>query len=187
METLTFDYGQRHKAEIEIAQQIAHEQGVGFTRVDLNLLNNLTVNSLTRDLPITQSDGGTPTTFVDGRNLLFLSIAAIVAKQKGISDVVTGVCQTDFSGYPDCRDVFIKSLNVTLNLAMGAEFDIHTPLMWLTKAQTWGLADRMGVLDYVRERTLTCYNGTVGVGCGSCPACELRARGLREYLTQGVA
>ena len=99
-------------------------------------------------------------------------------------DLVTGVGQADFSGYPDCRDNFVKSLNVTLNLAMEEQFRIHTPLMWLDKAQTWALADRLGVLDITRHRTLTCYNGIPGAGCGHCPACRLRAEGLKKYLLQ---
>ncbi|MGE5704629.1 MAG: 7-cyano-7-deazaguanine synthase QueC, partial [Clostridia bacterium] len=122
--------------------------------------------------------------FVEGRNLLFLSFAAVYAKQAGAKHLVTGVCETDFSGYPDCRDMFIKSLNVTLNLAMDYPFVIHTPLMWLNKADTWKLADELGALDYVRAKTLTCYNGIIGDGCGECPACKLRSAGLATYLQQ---
>lgn len=118
---------------------------------------------------------------MEGRNLLFLSYAAIYAKTHGITDLVTGVCETDFSGYPDCRDVFVKSLNVTLNLAMDYNFVIHTPLMWLNKAQTWQLAGALGVEDIIYEKTLTCYNGILGQGCGHCPACTLRRRGWEEY------
>ena len=117
-----------------------------------------------------------------GRNLFFLSIAAVYARELGIRDIVTGVSQTDFSGYPDCRDSFIKSLNVTLNLAMDEQFRIHTPLMWIDKAQTWALADELGVLELVRRETLTCYNGFKGDGCGHCPACRLRMAGLERYL-----
>ena len=123
-----------------------------------------------------------PSTFVPGRNMFFLSIAAVFARERGIHDLVTGVGQTDFSGYPDCRDAFIKSLNVTLNLAMDDEFRIHTPLMWLDKAETWALADELGIYPIIRYRTLTCYNGIVGDGCGQCPACQLRHRGLEKYL-----
>ena len=125
---------------------------------------------------------GVPNTFVPGRNLFFLSIAAVYAREHGIKHLVTGVSQTDFSGYPDCRDSFIKSLNVTLNLAMDDSFVIHTPLMWIDKCQTWALADELGVLDLIRHRTLTCYNGIVGDGCGHCPACTLRREGLEAYL-----
>ena len=102
----------------------------------------------------------------------------------GINHIVTGVSQTDFSGYPDCRDAFIKSLNVTLNLAMDEQFVIHTPLMWIDKAETWALADKLGVLDLIRNKTLTCYNGIPGDGCGHCPACKLRREGLEKYLSR---
>ena len=167
VEAVTFDYGQRHRREIEVAQAIAAELGVRHTVLDMSLLGQLAPNALTRDdIAIEQKEGGLPTTFVDGRNLLFLSFAAVFAKQRGARHLVTGVCETDFSGYPDCRDVFIKSLNVTLNLAMDYEFVIHTPLMWLTKAETWKLADELGALEFIRTKTLTCYNGIIADGCG---------------------
>jgi len=183
---VTFDYGQRHKLEIACAKEIAAELGVEHHVLDMGLLNQLAPNALTRtDIPVQAGkDGALPNTFVEGRNLLFLSFAAVLAKVKGAKHIVTGVCETDFSGYPDCRDVFIKSLNVTLNLAMDYEFVIHTPLMWIDKAQTWALADQLGRLDYIREKTLTCYNGIKGDGCGECPACKLRRRGLEQYLAQ---
>lgn len=186
VEAVTFNYQQRHKQEIECAKAIAAEMAVPHTVLDMSLLNQLTANALTRDdIPVKAGEqGGLPSTFVDGRNLLFLSFAAILAKQKNIRHIVTGVCETDFSGYPDCRDVFIKSLNVTLNLAMNYEFVIHTPLMWINKAETWKLADKLGRLDYIRQHTLTCYQGIPGDGCGQCPACKLRARGLAEYLAE---
>lgn len=183
VEAVTFDYGQRHKRELEVAAEIAKELGVKHHVLDMSLLNQLAPNALTRtDIAIEQKEGELPTTFVDGRNLLFLTFAAVLAKQAGAKHIVTGVCETDFSGYPDCRDVFIKSLNVTLNLAMDYPFVIDTPLMWLNKEQTWELADRLGAFDFVRERTLTCYNGVVADGCGECPACKLRKRGLDDYL-----
>ncbi|KDE49840.1 7-cyano-7-deazaguanine synthase QueC [Geobacillus sp. CAMR5420] len=185
VETVTFDYGQRHRREIDVAQAIAGELGVRHTVLDMSLLGQLAPNALTRrDIAIEQKEGELPTTFVDGRNLLFLSFAAVFAKQRGARHIVTGVCETDFSGYPDCRDVFIKSLNVTLNLAMDYEFVIHTPLMWLTKAETWKLADELGALEFIRTKTLTCYNGIIADGCGECPACVLRKRGLDEYLRE---
>lgn len=188
VEAVTFDYGQRHKLEIECAAEIAREQGVKLTVLDMSLLNQLAPNALTRsDIEIEEGENGIPTTFVDGRNLLFLSFAAVLAKQLGAKHLVTGVCETDFSGYPDCRDSFIKSLNVTLNLAMDYPFVIHTPLMWLDKADTWELADRLNVLDYVRTHTLTCYNGIKGDGCGECPACQLRSTGLNKYLGRRTA
>lgn len=180
---VTFDYGQRHRLEIECAAGIAKELNVGHRVIDMSLLGQLAPNALTRnDIDIKQEEGSLPTTFVDGRNLLFLSFAAIIAKQLGAKHIVTGVCETDFSGYPDCRDIFIKSLNVTLNLSMDYPFVIETPLMWLNKAQTWELADRLGAFDFVRERTLTCYNGIVADGCGECPACRLRRKGLDDYI-----
>ncbi|MFZ3589544.1 7-cyano-7-deazaguanine synthase QueC [Bacillus sp. DJP31] len=183
VETVTFNYNQKHKLEIECAASIARELNVQHTVLDMSLLNQLAPNALTRDdIAIEQKEGGLPSTFVDGRNHLFLSFAAVLAKQVGARHIITGVCETDFSGYPDCRDVFVKSLNVTLNLAMDYQFVIHTPLMWINKAETWGLADDLGVLDFVREKTLTCYNGIISDGCGECPACELRQKGLRDYL-----
>ncbi|PFH77420.1 7-cyano-7-deazaguanine synthase QueC, partial [Bacillus cereus] len=106
------------------------------------------------------------------------------AKQVGARHIVTGVCETDFSGYPDCRDVFVKSLNVTLNLSMDYPFVIHTPLMWIDKAETWKLSDELGAFEFVREKTLTCYNGIIGDGCGECPACQLRKAGLDTYLQE---
>ncbi|HBU80667.1 MAG TPA: 7-cyano-7-deazaguanine synthase QueC [Paenibacillus sp.] len=185
VEVVTFDYGQRHKLEIECAAEIARDLGVQQTVLDMSLLNQLAPNALTRtDVEITHEEGELPSTFVDGRNLLFLSFAAIMAKQKGARHLVTGVCETDFSGYPDCRDSFVKSMNVTLNLSMDYPFVIHTPLMWLDKAQTWKMADDLDAFDYVRERTLTCYNGIIGDGCGECPACKLRKAGLDRYLEQ---
>ena len=188
VEVVTFDYGQRHKLEIECAAAIAKDLGVQQTVLDMSLLNQLAPNALTRsDVEITHEEGELPSTFVDGRNLLFLSFAAILAKQKGARHLVTGVCETDFSGYPDCRDSFVKSMNVTLNLSMDYPFVIHTPLMWLDKAQTWKMADDLGAFDYVRERTLTCYNGVIGDGCGECPACKLRKAGLDRYVEQRSA
>jgi 7-cyano-7-deazaguanine synthase len=184
VETVTFSYGQRHSQELEVAKEIAAEQGVKHHILDMSLLGQITENALTSDIAIETKDGEVPNTFVDGRNHLFLSFAAVLAKQRKIRDIVTGVCQTDFSGYPDCRDVFVKSLNVTLNLAMDYEFVIQTPLMWLDKAETWELADQLGKFYYVRQKTLTCYNGIRGTGCRQCPACHLRQAGLEKYLSQ---
>ncbi len=185
---VTFDYGQRHIAEIQCAKAIADELGIEHHVLDMALLNQLAPNSLTRtDIPVDESipDGKTtPNSLVEGRNMLFLTFAAIMAKTKDIRHLVTGVCETDFSGYPDCRNVFIQSLNVTLNLSMDYQYVIHTPLMWLDKAQTWQLADEMERLDYIRTKTLTCYNGIIGDGCGHCPACTLRRNGLEKYVSQ---
>ncbi|MGI6219031.1 MAG: 7-cyano-7-deazaguanine synthase QueC [Bacteroidaceae bacterium] len=183
---LSFTYGQRHQQEVNIARSIAQEAGVDFKEMDIPLVGQLAQNALTDPtIPMDQQmpDGSTyPNTFVPGRNLFFLSIAAVYARSIGCHHLVTGVSQTDYSGYPDCRDAFIKSLNVTLNLAMDEQFIIHTPLMWLDKAQTWALADSLGVLDLIRNKTLTCYNGIPGDGCGHCPACRLRREGLEKYL-----
>lgn len=181
---VTFDYGQRHKLEIECASSIAKELGVEHHILDMALLNQLAPNALTRDeIEVSEGEEGTlPSTFVEGRNMLFLTFAGVFAKVKGAKHIVTGVCETDFSGYPDCRDIFIKSLNVTMNLAMDYPFVLHTPLMWIDKAQTWEMADKLGKLEYIREKTLTCYNGIKGDGCGECPACHLRKRGLDNYL-----
>lgn len=182
---VTFNYGQRHDAEIEVAKKIAQEQNVEHHILDMSLLSQLTPNALTQhDLKIEDTEDGIPNTFVPARNLLFLSFAGALAYQIKAKHIITGVCETDFSGYPDCRDSFIKSMNVTLNLSMDRDFVIHTPLMWLDKAQTWELADNLGVLNYIRENTLTCYNGIIGDGCGECPACQLRSRGLDQYLAK---
>ncbi|MBQ5352735.1 MAG: 7-cyano-7-deazaguanine synthase QueC, partial [Bacteroidaceae bacterium] len=143
--------------------------------------NSLTDSSIPMDKD--KPSDSFPNTFVPGRNLFFLSIAAVYARERGINHLVTGVSETDFSGYPDCRDAFIKSLNVSLNLAMDEQFVIHTPLMWIDKCQTWEMADNLGVLDIVRNDTLTCYNGIQGDGCGECPSCKLRKEGLDKYLS----
>ena len=184
VETMTFQYGQRHSIELEKAKWIAQDLGVKQTFIDTSVIKAITHNALMdENMHIEQKDNKLPNTFVDGRNALFLLYAAIYAKGQGIQDIITGVCETDFSGYPDCRDVFIKSMNVTLNLAMDYQFNIKTPLMYLTKAQTWQLADELGVLDYVRNYTHTCYEGVDG-GCSQCPSCILRDKGLKEYLVQ---
>ena len=168
--TLTFGYGQKHSLEIECAKEIANRAGVDFRYMDMSFIGSLGSNSLT-DTSIKMDDskpeGSFPNTFVPGRNLFFLSTAAVYARENGIRHIITGVSQTDFSGYPDCRDSFIRSLNVTLNLAMDSQFIIHTPLMWLDKAQTWEMADRLGIK---------------GDGCGHCPSCKLRRDGLEKYL-----
>lgn len=182
---LSFLYGQKHEKEVDLARQIASKAGVGFEVMDVSFIGGLGRNSLTdTSIPMDEEkpEGTVPNTFVPGRNLFFLSIAAVYAREHGINHIVTGVSQTDFSGYPDCRDAFIKSLNVTLNLAMDEQFVLHTPLMWIDKAQTWALADELGVLELVRNETLTCYNGVQGDGCGHCPACTLRRQGLETYL-----
>lgn len=184
---VTFDYGQRHRAEIDIARTLAQELGARAHKViDARLLNDLAASSLTRDnIPLPRYDDAAealPSTFVPGRNILFLTLASIFAYQVGAQTVITGVCETDFSGYPDCRDEFVKALNQAVSLGMARDIKFVTPLMWLNKAETWALADYYHQLDKVRYETLTCYNGIKGEGCGECAACHLRARGLAEYL-----
>jgi 7-cyano-7-deazaguanine synthase len=188
VEAVTFDYNQRHRTEIECAKEITKELGIKHHVLDMSLLNQLAPNALTRaDIEVKDGeDGDLPSTFVPGRNLLFMSFAGVLASQVGARHIVTGVCETDFSGYPDCRDIFIKSLNVTLNLSMDENFVIHTPLMWLNKAETWKLADDLGAFEFVRTKTLTCYNGIIADGCGVCPACLLRKNGLDEFLEGAV-
>lgn len=184
---ITFDYGQRHKQEIEVAQKLAVELGVKAHKVmDVSLLNELAISSLTRDdIAVSHElqENGLPNSFVPGRNILFLTLAGIYAYQVGADSIITGVCETDFSGYPDCRNDFVKAMNSALVQGMDKpKLAIKTPLMWLDKAETWALADQYGALALVRERTLTCYNGIVGDGCGDCPACDLRKAGLEGYL-----
>ena len=180
-----FTYGQKHVLETEIARKIADRAGVTFELLDVSLTGQLAPSSLTNPemkMDEEKPEADYPNTFVPGRNLVFLSFAAIRAFGKGIRHLVTGVSEADFSGYPDCRESFIRSLNTTLNLAMDRQFVIHTPLMRRNKAQVWALADELGVFDLVRKETLTCYNGIPAEGCGHCPACKLRQRGLEEYL-----
>ncbi|MBC1457768.1 7-cyano-7-deazaguanine synthase QueC [Listeria newyorkensis] len=185
VEVITFFYGQRHVIELEKAKWIVQDLNVKQTVIDTSVIKQTTNNALMDDsMEISQGESEEyPNTFVDGRNALFLLLAGTYAKGQGITDIIIGVCETDFSGYPDCRDVFVKSMNVTLNLAMDYPFVVKTPLMYLTKAETWALADELGRLDYVREHTHTCYMGVDG-GCGECPSCELREKGLTEYLEQ---
>ncbi|MEH8243738.1 7-cyano-7-deazaguanine synthase QueC [Aeromonas veronii] len=183
---ITFDYGQRHREEIDTARHLGSALGIAAHKVmDVTLLNELAVSALTRDdIPVSceLQDNGLPNTFVPGRNILFLTLASIYAYQVGAEAVITGVCETDFSGYPDCRDEFVKALNQAVSLGLDRGIRFETPLMWLDKAETWALADHYGHLDTVRQQTLTCYNGIAGDGCGTCPACALRRRGLNNYL-----
>ncbi len=183
---ITFDYGQRHKLEIEVAEQVCTKLGIKTHKVmDVSLLGDLAISSLTRDnIEVSHElmDNGLPNSFVPGRNILFLTLAGIYAYQIGADTVITGVCETDFSGYPDCRDEFVKAMNNALVLGMDRALNIETPLMWLNKAETWAMADANNQLDFVREQTLTCYNGIIGDGCGDCPSCDLRKAGLDDYL-----
>ena len=212
VETLGFDYGQRHSVEMTARLQVLGELRSRFpewsTRLgedhvlDLAVLGKVSETSLTRDMAFQMESSGLPNTFVPGRNLLFLTLAAALAYRRGIQVIVTGVCETDFSGYPDCRDDTMKALQVALSLGMDHRFLIDTPLMWIDKAATWRLAHELGVasgvegggqqlVDLIVEHTHTCYLGDRehrhdwGYGCGSCPACELRARGWAGFAGRG--
>ena len=159
--------------------------------IDLSVLGKVSETSLTRDVEIAMQADGLPNTFVPGRNLLFLTFAAVVAYRRGAKHLVTGVCETDYSGYPDCRDDTIKAVQLALNLGMASRFVVHTPLMWIDKAETWTLARELGgnrLVELIREQTHTCYQGdrehrhVWGYGCGTCPACQLREAGYRQFL-----
>ena len=200
VETVGFDYGQRHRVELDVRAPLLVAMTEGFPRfagrlgpdhlLDLSVLGQVSDTALTRDVAITMGASGLPTSFVPGRNLLFLTFAATLAYRRGIKHIVTGVCETDYSGYPDCRDDTIKAMQLALTLGMEARFVLHTPLMWIDKAETWRMAERLGgapLVDLVREGTHTCYAGDRsqlhdwGYGCGACPACELRANGYRAF------
>ncbi|WP_346826244.1 7-cyano-7-deazaguanine synthase QueC [Serratia inhibens] len=189
---ITFDYGQRHRAEIEVARELAVALGVkGHKVLDVTMLNELAISSLTRDnIPVPAFNGtqpgALPSTFVPGRNILFLTLASIYAYQVEAEAVITGVCETDFSGYPDCRDEFVKALHHGVALGLARDIRFETPLMWLDKAEIWALADYYRQLERVRSDTLTCYNGVKGEGCGECTACHLRAEGLATYRKDKV-
>ena len=200
VETLGFDYGQRHAIELTVRPNILQairtlDQGwaarLGEDHVlDLSVLGDVSETALTRDSEITMQADGLPNTFVPGRNLLFLTLAAALAYRRGIGVLVGGMCETDYSGYPDCRDETLRALQSTLRLGVNTELTIETPLMWLDKAATWQLADQLGgmaLIDLIRAETHTCYLGERrqlhewGYGCGHCPACELRAKGYANY------
>ena len=183
--TLCFTYGQRHSKEVEVARTIAEKANVPFLLMDASIIGQLSTNSLTDanvEMDKEKPSDSYPNTFVPGRNLLFLTFAAVIARSHDIQHIVTGVSEADYSGYPDCRDTFIMSANTSINLAMDEHFIIHTPLMYLDKAATWQLADDLEAFDIVRNETLTCYNGIPADGCGECPACKLRKHGLETYL-----
>lgn len=200
IETVGFDYGQRHRVELDVRPKILDRLRREFPDwadrlgadhlLDLKLLSQVSETALTRDVAISMEKTGLPNTFVPGRNLLFLTFAAALAYRRGAKHLVTGVCETDYSGYPDCRDDTIKAMQLALNLGMDTRFVIHTPLMWLDKAATWSLAYKLGgqrFVELVRDETHTCYEGdrqhrhAWGNGCGHCPACDLRARGYEAY------
>ena len=176
---LFIDYGQRHAIELESAKKIAEITDVPLTVHKTDMFSELTKNALTdHEAEIIANEGELPTTFVPGRNMIFLSIASIFAQQKSIQHIVAGVCQTDYSGYPDCRQEFIDSMAKTASLAMEENFKIHTPLMHLTKAQTVEMMQELGKLDLLKE-SHTCYKGK-RPACGTCPACQLRLKGFEE-------
>jgi 7-cyano-7-deazaguanine synthase len=200
VETVGFDYGQRHRIELEArikvlaglrAQFPAWAAKLGQDHVlDLAVLGQVSETSLTRDMAFAMERSGLPNTFVPGRNLLFLTLAAALAYRRGLQVLVTGVCETDFSGYPDCRDDTMKAMQLALSLGMDRRFLLETPLMWIDKAQTWSMAQQLGgatLVDLIVEHTHTCYLGDRehrhewGYGCGACPACELRAGGWARY------
>lgn len=205
VETVGFDYGQRHRVELDcraavrdrLAARADWASRLGADHViDLAALAALSETALTRETAITMDASGLPTTFVPGRNLIFLTFAAALAFRRGLRHLVAGVCETDFSGYPDCRDDTLKAMQVALNLGMERRFVVHTPLMWLDKAQTWRLAEALGgagLVETIREATHTCYLGDRairhgwGYGCGDCPACRLRADGHARYIADRVA
>ena len=188
VEAVCFRYGQRHEAELEAAQYIGSQVGVELHIIDASViagLSNSSLTNLSKKLENVNNDSTfLPDTFVPGRNLLFISMASVVARERKIANIVVGVSQADYSGYPDCRDAFVRSLNETLNLAMDEKFVIHTPLMWRDKAAVWQLADELGIFELVKNRTVTCYNGITGDGCGECASCKLRKNGLEKYQKQ---
>ena len=176
---ITFDYGQRHKTELLSAKKIAKLSGTPLKIIKIDVFKHLTKNALTdKFVKIKIQKNKLPTTFVPGRNLIFISIALIYAYQQNIQNIVTGVCQTDFSGYPDCRNEFIKSMEKTFALATEKKFKIHTPLMWLTKSKTVKLMQKLGSLNLLKY-THTCYKG-LSAAWGTCPACKLRIKGFKE-------
>ena len=205
VETIAFDYRQRHSVELQarlrvleqIKQQFphwAHKLGEDHL-LDLGVLGQVSETSLTRDVAFKMESSGLPNTFVPGRNLLFLTLAAALAYRRDLQVMVTGVCETDFSGYPDCRDDTIKAMQLALSLGMDKRFLIETPLMWIDKADTWALAASLGgqpLVDLIIEHTHTCYLGdrehrhVWGYGCGTCPACDLRAKGYDRWVAATV-
>ena len=211
VETVAFDYRQRHRIELESRLNVLRELRANFPQwsaklgedhvLDLAVLGEVSDTSLTRDTAFKMEANGLPNTFVPGRNLLFMTLAAALAYRRGLQVLVTGVCETDFSGYPDCRDDTMKALQLALSLGMDQRFLIETPLMWIDKAQTWELARTLGeqsgqpdggqtLIDLIVEHTHTCYLGdrhqryAWGYGCGTCPACELRAKGYEGFANK---
>jgi 7-cyano-7-deazaguanine synthase len=205
VETVGFDYGQRHRIELDcrdpIRSAIIQIRPGWKSRlyqdhtINIGSLGELSETALTRDVAIKVERNGLPSTFVPGRNLIFLTFAAALAYRRGLRHLVGGMCETDYSGYPDCRDDTIKAIQIALNLGMQHRFILHTPLMWIDKAATWRLGESLGgseLVDLIINQTHTCYFGTRGechpwgYGCGKCPACELRAQGYDRYRAAGT-
>jgi len=206
VETIGFEYGQRHGIEMELREPIRRKLAaldVGWAArlgpdrvIALDVLSQVSESALTADLPLGKRPDGLPATFVPGRNLVFFTFAAIVACQRGLKHVVGGMCETDFSGYPDCRDDAIKALQAAINLGMDTRLALETPLMWIDKAATWRLAESLGgpaLVDLIRTETHSCYRGVRGTlhdwghGCGECDACALRAKGWAAYAAERAA
>jgi 7-cyano-7-deazaguanine synthase len=200
VETIGFDYGQRHKVELDCRQQIITRLKAEFPDwggklgddhvIDLSVLGKVSETALTRDSAIAFAESGLPNTFVPGRNLLFFTFAGATGYRRGIRHLVGGMCETDYSGYPDCRDDTLKSLQATLSLGMDHRFVIHTPLMWRDKQATWALARELGgdaLVELIRTESHSCYLGARdtlhdwGYGCGTCPACDLRRKGWEAF------
>ena len=200
VETVSFDYGQRHRVELDARLQVRSEILRNFPAwagrlgddhlLNLAVLGEISDGAMTRDMVFKMEANGLPNTFVPGRNLMFLTLAAALAYRRDLQVLVTGVCETDFSGYPDCRDDTMKAMQLALSLGMDRRFLIETPLMWIDKAATWSMAEALGgvaLIDLIVEHTHTCYLGdrehrhVWGYGCGTCPACGLRARGFAQY------
>lgn len=203
VETLGFDYGQRHRVELDVRAPLREAMAglaLGWAEklgedhmVDLSVLGQVSDTALTKNAEISMQANGLPNTFVPGRNLLFFTFAAAIAYRRGIKHIVTGVCETDYSGYPDCRDDTVKALQVALNLGMESRFVMHTPLMWIDKAKTWEMAHELGgdgLVEMIRTGSHSCYMGKRemlhdwGYGCGTCPACELRAQGWKRFRAE---
>lgn len=210
VETLGFDYGQRHRIELDVRQQTLREIRAQFPQwrdalgedhtIDLSVLGQISETSLTRDVAIAYEASGLPNTFVPGRNLLFLNFAAAIAYRRGLDVLVGGMCETDFSGYPDCRDNTMKATQLSLSLGLDRKMTIETPLMWINKADTWALAHSLGsalragggeaLTQLIIEHTHTCYHGVRdtqhawGYGCGECPACALRKAGYEQWVAR---
>jgi 7-cyano-7-deazaguanine synthase len=205
VETVAFDYGQRHRIELDARLNVVRAIREGFPQwaaklgedhlLDASVLGAVSETALTRETAIAMQANGLPNTFVPGRNLLFMTLAAALAYRRGVQVLVTGVCETDFSGYPDCRDDTMKAMQVALSLGMDTRFLIETPLMWIDKAATWTLARTLGgapLVDLIVEHSHTCYLGersqrhAWGYGCGQCPACQLRAQGFARFTAAPV-